>query len=297
MTMAGDLNVTWIHGAPDCSQTTDPPLQVHRYDADTFILRQSKCSEPGTPADPGPSFEAPFLYLLVGKTRALLLDTGASSSPTIFPLAVTVRRLLAEHASAAGTSPVPLVAAHTHSHGDHCAGDGQFHGAADTTVVPLGVAGVRAFFGLPQWPEGRAEFDLGGRVLDVLPIPGHEPSHVALYDRATGLLLTGDTLYPGLLVVNDWAAYVASAARLKTFAATHPVTFVLGGHVEMTNQPGHWFGLGTLFQPGEHVLQLGPQHLDEWAAAVQRLANHPQTDRHGDFIIWPSDRPMPALHP
>jgi hydroxyacylglutathione hydrolase len=93
--VAGDLAVTWIHGAPDCAASPGPPLQVHRYDPDTFILRQSKCSEPGTLAAPGPSFEAPFLYLLVGRDRALLLDTGASRSPTVFPLATTVDRVLA----------------------------------------------------------------------------------------------------------------------------------------------------------------------------------------------------------
>src|SRR3954452_14257223 len=100
--MPGDLNVTWIHGAANCAHATDPPIQVHRFDADTFILRQSKCSEPGTAAQVGPSFEAPFLYLLVGTSRALLLDSGASHSPILFPLAATVKELLRDHATALG---------------------------------------------------------------------------------------------------------------------------------------------------------------------------------------------------
>lgn len=62
--MAGNVSVTWIQGATDCSQSTDPPIQVHRFDDDTFILQQSKCSEPGTTRQSGPSFEAPFMYLL-----------------------------------------------------------------------------------------------------------------------------------------------------------------------------------------------------------------------------------------
>jgi hydroxyacylglutathione hydrolase len=295
--VGGDLNVTWIHGAPDCALSADPPIQVHRYDANTYILRQSKCSEPGTAAALGPSFEAPFLYLLIGQDRAFLLDTGASQSAAVFPVAATVGGLLAGHAAAAGQPRLPLVVAHSHSHGDHVAGDGQFHGLPDTTVVPIGVAGVRGFFGLPHWPNGTATVELGRRPLDVMPIPGHEPSHIAVYDRATGLLLTGDTLYPGLLVVNDWPAYVASAARLQAFAEAHPVTFVLGGHVEMTAQPGRWFGLGVLFQPGEHVLQLEPRHLREWTDAVGALGPHPRTDRHDDFIIYPAEDPLPALAP
>ncbi|HEX4610703.1 MAG TPA: MBL fold metallo-hydrolase [Urbifossiella sp.] len=293
--MAGDLNVTWIHGAPDCAAAADPPIQVHRYDPDTFILRQSKCSEPGTPADPGPSFEAPFLYLLVGRSRALLLDTGASRSPAACPVAAVVDRLLADHAAATGRGPVPLLVAHSHSHGDHTAGDGQFHARPDTTVVPPGVPAVQGFFGLPHWPDGSAAVDLGGRTLDVVPVPGHEASHVAAYDRATGLLLTGDTLYPGLLVVNDWPAYAASAARLRVFADAHPVTFVLGAHVEMTASPRQWFGLGALFQPGEHALQLEARHLREWADAVRALGPRPRTVRHDDFIIYPATDPLPPV--
>ena len=132
-------------------------------------------------------------------------------------------------------------------------------------------------------------------MLDILPIPGHDDSHIAVYDRRTGSLLTGDTLYPGLLVVNDWAAYGRSAARLRAFAQANPVTLILGGHVEMTDRPGRWFGLGALFQPGEHVLQLEQRHLLEWSAAVAALGGHPRTKRHDDFIIFPANDRLPSL--
>lgn len=65
------LDVRWIHGAPDCALSADPPLQVYAYDKDTYILRQSKCTH----------FEAPFLYLLFGTEKALLIDTGAGGVP------------------------------------------------------------------------------------------------------------------------------------------------------------------------------------------------------------------------
>jgi hydroxyacylglutathione hydrolase len=285
----GDLNVIWIHGAANCADSTDPLLQIHRFDADTCILRQGKCS------DPRRSFEAPFLYLLIGRTRAMLLDAGATASAARLPLAAKVSALLAAHPTAAGGQSLPLVVAHSHSHGDHLAGNAQFDGRPDTVIVPDGLNGVKSFYGLPQWPQGTATLDLGERTLDVIPAPGHDPSHVVFYDRQTGLLLTGDTLYPGLLVVNEWDDYVTTAARLKAFAATHPVSHVLGAHIEMTAQPRRWFGLGTSFQPGEHALQLGPQHLVEWADAVARLSHNPRTDRHDDFIIYPANEPMPPL--
>jgi glyoxylase-like metal-dependent hydrolase (beta-lactamase superfamily II) len=295
--MADNLSLTWIHGSPDCALNTDPPIQVHHFNQDTMILRQSKCSESGLVEQPGPSFEAPFMYLLIGTARALLLDTGASHSETIFPLASTVTTLLNNHAEALRKPAVTLLIAHSHSHGDHVAGDGQFHARPDTTVVQPGLSNVKGFFGLPNWPEGRALIDLGDRTLDVIPIPGHEDSHIALYDRATKLLLTGDSLYPGLLVIDDWPEYVRSIARLRAFALTNPVSFILGAHIEMTNKPGRWFGLPTFFQPNEHVLQLEQRHLFELHDALDAIGSQPRTDRHADFIIYPSGQPFPPLIP
>jgi hydroxyacylglutathione hydrolase len=60
------LDVQWIHGSPP-GGPADPVIQVHTVDDATFILRQSK----------DVNYEAPFLYLLCGTERALLLDTGA----------------------------------------------------------------------------------------------------------------------------------------------------------------------------------------------------------------------------
>src|SRR6266567_3118031 len=73
----GSLNVHWNEGAANCSVNTQPPIQVHPYNATTFILRENPCA----------TFEAPFLYLLVGSHRALLIDTGDISEPGRMPLA------------------------------------------------------------------------------------------------------------------------------------------------------------------------------------------------------------------
>ncbi len=225
------------------------------------------------------------MYLLFGKARALLLDSGASSSSAVFPLASIIEDLIDECATVHGEPPLPLVVAHSHSHADHTAGGLQFRTMARATIVPLGLSGVRDFFGLTRWPEDHATFDLGDRVLDVIPIPGHEPSHVAFFDRNATLLLTGDTLYPGLLVVNDWPSYVRSIARLHAFVDARDVSWILGGHIEMTSQPGHWFSLGTHFQPDEHPLQLNGQHVAQLHEAVQAVRLNPRTVRRDDFIV------------
>jgi glyoxylase-like metal-dependent hydrolase (beta-lactamase superfamily II) len=57
---------------------------------------------------------------------------------------------------------------------------------------------VIAFYGLSRWPGGAATLDLGGRVLDALSGPGHHMSAIVFYDRYTGLLFSGDSLYQGV---------------------------------------------------------------------------------------------------
>jgi hydroxyacylglutathione hydrolase len=88
------------------------PPQVHAYDPQTFILRQSPCAH----------FEANFLYLLVGSDKALLIDTGAVADPKEMPLAKTILELLPDK----DHQKLSLLVAHTHSHLDHRAGDPQF---------------------------------------------------------------------------------------------------------------------------------------------------------------------------
>jgi hydroxyacylglutathione hydrolase len=241
--VTGSLEVSWIHGAPG-----EPAIQVHRYDEHTVILRQSKST----------SYEAPFLFLLFGNDRAVLLDTGATADPERFPLRETVDRLVAGWLDEHPRDGYELVVAHTHGHGDHVAADAQFAGRADTTVVAREVDAVRSFFGFgDRWPAETVPFDLGGRVLDVLGSPGHHRAAITVYDPWTGILLTGDTVYPGRLYVFDSAAFRASMDRLVAFAATRPVTHVLGCHIEMTNEPGRDYPLGATYQPREHAAVAG----------------------------------------
>src|SRR6266852_490205 len=87
------------------------------------------------------------------------------------------------------------------SHGDHTAGDRQLEGLKNVTMVPLTPEGTARFYGIEKWPQESGQVDLGDRVIDVIPIPGHDRVGVALYDRQTGVLLTGDSLYPGRLYV------------------------------------------------------------------------------------------------
>lgn len=167
------------------------------------------------------------------------------------------------------------------------------NGQPNTILVPASVSELQTFFGISSWPTDIVSFDLGGRILDVIPIPGHHASHIALYDRRTGLLFTGDTLYPGRLYVigaesqGQWSVFRASIQRLVDFSATHPVTFLLGAHIEMTNEPGEQLAFRSTHHPNEHPLQLRHEHLLELNRAVMEMGGSPQVQVHDHFVIFP----------
>jgi len=281
--MPADLaGVAWIHGAPDCGATDDPPLQTVAFDDDTFILRQSKCVH----------FEAPFLYLLFGEEAVLLHDTGATPSAHDFPIRQIVDDIIADRLRARGQQSIHRIVTHSHGHGDHVAGDAQFRDLPAGSVAPIGVTRIATFFGIQEWPSGRATLDLGGRTLDVLPTPGHFDDHIMLFDRSRGLLLTGDTFYPGLLVVRDWEAYRQSIGRIARFCRDsaeggHPATHLLGAHIEMANRPGEIFPLGATFHPDEHPLPLDPAHLFDLESALTEAGATPRQIARPDFVVEP----------
>jgi glyoxylase-like metal-dependent hydrolase (beta-lactamase superfamily II) len=268
----------WIDG----TTPTEPETQVQRYDADTFVIRQSVRT----------NFEAPFLYLLFGKDRALLIDTG-SGGLKIRPAvdAVIDAWLKAHHRKA-----IPLVVAHSHGHGDHHQGDAEFAARPGTTVIGTSPEAVAQFFGIAHWPDDVATFDLGGRALSIIPTPGHEPAHIMVYDPRTRLLFSGDMLYAGRLYVptDKFATFVASADRVAAFAKTHRIAMLLGTHIEMTNTPGKDYAMEAPAHPDEHPLELPASSPERLQAAVHRMQDAPVIGNEGDFIVYPRPpRPRP----
>ena len=269
----GSLDVTWDAGASACQRSPQPPLQVHHYNAQTFILRESLCA----------TYEGPFLYLLLGSQRALLIDTGAVSDAGEMPLARTVRALLPQ-------SGFPLTVVHTHGHLDHRSGDGQFAGDSHTQVVGTTLEDVTRHFHFSDWPRDTAQIDLGERIVDVLPTPGHYPSELSYYDRQTGLFFSGDFLLPGRLLIADKSADLASARRVVRFVGNQPVTYVLGGHIEL-DKAGNTF-LGDHYHPDERPLQLSKDQLLQLPAIVESFNGF--YGRHGEHILENQNRVLSA---
>ncbi|MDQ3231356.1 MAG: MBL fold metallo-hydrolase, partial [Pseudobdellovibrionaceae bacterium] len=258
-------------------QNNQPPIQVHAYNKNLTILRQNKCT----------NFEAPFIHLIFGAQKALLIDSGATASAATFPIRTMVESLLVEHYGAAQRAQITLVVTHSHAHGDHRAADAQFNGQAGTVVVGTGQAAVSTFFGIADFPNSVVDYDLGGRVIKVIPIPGHEASHLAYFDAQTGILFTGDTLYPGRLYVQDWETYRASITRLRTFAEGKSISHVLGAHVEISKTPGQDFPQGATFQPDEHVQQLTKDGLILLDNELKKIGATPTRKVLDEFIITP----------
>lgn len=154
----------------------------------------------------------------------------------------------------------PLIAVASHTHYDHVGGHHEFaERAAHPAEAPLLAAPTRVnlliepyvtdeiFTALPPEPYRSTTYavraapvtrlladgavvDLGDRRFEVIHTPGHSPGGIALFERASGILFSGDIVYDGPLIEDlphsDAAAYVASMRRLLEL----PVRVVHGGH-------------------------------------------------------------------
>ena len=267
----------WIHGSPRRTPNSDPPIQVHRYDPHTCVLRQSKTL----------TAEAPFLYLLFGSERAVLFDTGASKKTGVDnPLRETVDALveawLAEHPR----EGYELVVAHTHGHLDHVEGDAQFAGRPSTVVVARELEAVQEFFGFTAWPDEIVEFDLGGgRVLELTGTPGHHRAAVTIYDPWSGFLITADNALPGRIYAFEFPVYLDSMVRTVEFAGAREVTHVMGCHVEMTRRSGRDYPVGCSYQPDERPLQMTVRQLTDLRDAARSIEDKPGAHTFDDFLI------------
>lgn len=150
------------------------------------------------------------IYLVEGGERALLIDTGWG----IGDLPALVHSL----------TDRPVTVVNSHGHPDHACGDGQFPqvyvGEADLRLVEgLQQAENRRFlaenviasmapadFDLSAWVAMAATlaplshghvFDLGGRRLETIALPGHSPGGLCFLDRVHRQLFTGDSILAG----------------------------------------------------------------------------------------------------
>ncbi len=181
-------------------------------------------------------FEQVKSYLIVGSERAILLDTGMG----VDDIKVAVDALTEK----------PIVVVNSHAHWDHIGGNHLFDEIwihpAEAADLESGVGNdvMRRWFQPEQLsgplpdgvtaetmviPPSKAtgllqdgqQFDIGGRVLEVVYGPGHSVGGISLVDRASGILFSTDVAYGGALyvyAVDDLQVYQRSLTRLVALA-------------------------------------------------------------------------------
>jgi glyoxylase-like metal-dependent hydrolase (beta-lactamase superfamily II) len=268
-------------GFPTNWTAFDRDYLVWAYDRDTIIFRESL----------GNSYEGNFFYLLLdtradgGIAGGLLIDSGtgyADLKPYILPL----------------IEDNPLTVISTHSHWDHFGGHRHFIGLSNVELLgyrpdsdynpypkspEYDLDGLQQYFGLETWPKETVTFSIGNRKLELIPAPGHTQDSVAIYDYEQRLLFTGDTLYPGMLFVEDWATFPDSLRRLIQFSQDHPIEWLLGGHVEMSarnswNGMHEYFFFGTNTHWNEHPLQMPLPYLSKALEVIDTTLSASESD-------------------
>lgn len=267
----------WHHGNADCKSDDAPAIDVFRYQASSYILRQNKCQH----------FEAPFIYLLFGENKALLLDTGAVEDETEFPLYQKVKQLMERYAVETGNDSLELIVLHSHAHSDHYAGDSQFSGQLNISVVAPTSDALKTFLTTNRTnATAKASLELGKRKITIIATPGHQEEAITLYDEQTQWLLTGDSFYPGVVYVKHWQDYRASIKALNDFSMKNEVSGVLGSHIEMKSSSAEYYDIGSTYQPNEAPLVLSIELLQRLSSELEK---HPEPVKliFDDFIIFP----------
>jgi hydroxyacylglutathione hydrolase len=228
---------------PSSGTVIDGYWRVQSIAPDTYAI--------GEPQNEPDNYE----YLLIGKSRALLIDAGATGRD-IHP----VLRAL---------TPLPVTVIPTHLHSDHTNGlknfssialvdlqetrsrvvDGQVH-LARYEYMDGGATDRAPVFRVTEWVAPDGYLDLGERRLQVLSTPGHTATSISIHDPAAKLLFTGDLIYTTTLYAfmpdSSLSAYVTTADRL--LAIMPPDTVIYGAHCCRNDRPPQapWLSMSDL---------------------------------------------------
>ena len=135
-------------------------------------------------------------YLLAGQNAGLMIDSGFAT--------VNIQK----YAQSLIDLPVNMVA-NTHGHFDHTGGNGWFQHAymsakaLEIAKIPypsLEPSKYRTDYIVTVVGDGDI-IDLGGRRLEILEIPAHSPSSIALLDRSERVLFSGDEVADLVMLV------------------------------------------------------------------------------------------------
>jgi len=72
--------------------------------------------------------------------------------------------------------------------------------------------------------------ELGDRHFEVMHTPGHSPGGIMLWEKSTGVLFSGDTIYDGLLIDDAYHSSIDDYLETMKRILDTPVRVVHGGH-------------------------------------------------------------------
>ena len=160
------------------------------------------------------------MYIIEGAERAMLIDTGTNCDA----LDEVVRKITNK----------PLIVVVTHNHPDHAGNIRYFDEAymhPSDTLIQLGVE----VQGKYRWLQDGDVFDLGGRKLEVMWMPGHTPGSIVLLDPAINAAYTSDTFGSGQVWMQlrphtPMRTYYESCVRMEKIMREQNITKLYVGH-------------------------------------------------------------------
>lgn len=209
---------------------------IEEIDPQTFAISEYK------------HWEETHCYLLCGRNRAVLIDTGLGVS--------NIRKVVDR------LTNLPVMVATTHVHWDHIGGHRYFDNIAvhemekdwlsaqfplplqvvkkNLTNLPcqfpvdFDVDAYQIFQGIPQRILHDSNWlDLGGRKVQVIHTPGHSPGHCCFYEPGRNYLYSGDLVYQGCLYAfyptTDPVLFYKSIKLLQKYE----IAKVLPGHHQL----------------------------------------------------------------
>lgn len=156
-----------------------------------------------------------FVYLLIGEEKALLIDSCSGEG--------NIRAVVE------GITEKPVMVLSTHGHFDHTGGNSCWPEAWMTKEAavhakePFGPIHEKWFRSKPyqdykiHYIENGQRIDLGQKIVEIISIPAHSEGSVAVLDKNTRFLFTGDEIESGQVI---WIVRNQSVS-LKELAQMH----------------------------------------------------------------------------